>query len=96
MQRVTVDLVKGSPNLELARIYQELVHEPEQQKALALATTYSPVSVAVVEELIAEDPELFGSQWPPHTEWDNLAGIDWQKVLPKYQDVVSEFQQTIN
>lgn len=95
LDRIFVDVVKGTPNQDLAETFQEISHRPEAQIGVAEDTAYSPIVVDAIKDLYAKDPKKWPHRWPAPEEVTSIATVDYTEVVPQVTDVTNEFNQTL-
>lgn len=88
-----VDVVKGTPKPELAKIFQRIAHGADIQVAVANETSYSPILRAAVEQLYRENPGKWKHRWPIPDVWDQVETIDWSVALPLMPRAVDLFNR---
>lgn len=90
-----VDVVKGTPRPELAKIFQRIAYSREVQIHVANATAYSPALKSAVEQLYASDPAKWKRRWPDPNAWNQLQAVDWKEFLPLVPKAVDLFNRRL-
>lgn len=93
--REFVDIVKGTPNLELAKIYQQLASDATTEASVAKGAGYSPILQSAIDDVVAEEGK-WKKRWPaPATVEDTYMSVDWSKGLPLLQETTDLFARTV-
>jgi spermidine/putrescine-binding protein len=89
-----VDIVRGTAHLELAKIYQQMASDATTQTTLALASGYSPTLPLAFKDIVSREPK-WAQRWPALNELQNIATVDWKKVLPAIQETTDLFSRKV-
>jgi putative spermidine/putrescine transport system substrate-binding protein len=90
-----IDVVKGTPKPELAKIFQRIAHGADIQVAMANETSYSPMLRTAVEQLYRENPGKWKHRWPTPDVWDQVEVVDWSVALPLMPRAVDLFNRQL-
>jgi spermidine/putrescine-binding protein len=89
-----VDIVRGTPNLELAKIYQQLASDATTQMAVSLGAGYSPTLPSAINGIVSKEPK-WGERWPTPAELSKIGTVDWRRVLPLLQQTSDLFSRKV-
>jgi hypothetical protein len=95
VSREFVDIAKGTKQLELAKIYQQLASDATTEASVGTGAGYSPILQSAIDRVVAKDPK-WKDRWPkPATVQDTYMSVDWAKALPLLQKTTDLFERTV-
>jgi putative spermidine/putrescine transport system substrate-binding protein len=94
VSRSMVDVVKGTEQPELAKIYQQLASDAVTEVAVAEAAGYSPILQEAIDEVVADDPK-WKERWPSPAEASEYYAVDWSKGLPVLGEATDLFAREV-
>lgn len=95
VSREFVDITKGTKNLELAKIYQQLASDATTEASVATGAGYSPILQSAIDDVVAKEPK-WEKRWPkPATVADEYLAVDWSKGLPLLQKTTDLFARVV-
>lgn len=91
---VYIDIIKDTPNTELAQEFQRIAHEEDAQVDMYSLTGYAPTVPLAIEKLLKTEPTADDRVYTPE-ELESISVAPWRELAPVLQDSLTYYNQAM-